>query len=316
MIKGRIRITNPNTGKLLHEQDMHSFTKEFLLRLNTALHGEWGQYLFRNAEVVVGSSDVAEDVSQTALGSKITTLTETTTTEDFTEQTDKTTIKITKIFTNDTAENIIVNEIGLYGGYDYHYSALENASVFIRDVLDSEMTLTPSNGISVEYEIYFGLPLTKNFGLYAASHMWLGRTDFVRADGNTVELDFPQWNSADHEEIIGLEGETHTGLQIGTGNTTPTINDYNLVNKLTTDWFIDDDKELYNYDSTTNEAYLIYKKIFINNTTSSETVNEVGWYLRETTGNLSILLARYLTGGIVIEPGDALQVVMKISTTM
>lgn len=302
MIKGKIRISDPKTGKLLHQQDMHSFVKNFIYYMfwnKMGILDDGQENWFKGAKPVIGTGTTAEDVSQVDLANRITTFEEDITYWTKTENPDDVTLTMSKVFTNLTGATETITEIGIY----------DNSWLEIRDLLTTSLTVNDHQGIEVTYDIVVGEPFTRNMGEVLYAQAKNQSSNIYLLDGSLQGI-----NTASNISIgnAGINDLSY-GLVIGTDNTPMDITDYCLGAQITSGWTCTDTRDggFVNTSGNTTNGYII--RSFMNCTGAAVTVNEVG-----LIGNIwgKHLWLRYLTGGITIEDGDRLQVVMKISTTM
>lgn len=308
MIKGKIRITDPKTGKLLHQQDMHSFVENFIKYMFNNKLGITGPYPYwlDNAIPIVGDGTTAEVVTQTALASQITTFTESEITRSYVTNKNDITVTISKTFTNNTGATITIKELGIYGGESLA------TGLYIRDLLDSAnyQDVLDGNSITVSYDLIFAEPFTRNIGLLAYYQSKESGATLYQYDGTTCSLPPALTMSIGYAGVDNFD----YGITIGTDSTPMSITDNDLGARITSGWLFSEVSGFTKVDEATGETSGWITRHFTNNTGADVTVNEVG--LAGRYGSYRFLLLRYLTNGITVADGETLQVVLKIKTTM
>jgi len=308
MIKGRIRITNPNTGKLLHEQDMHSFVENFIKYMFNNKFGITGPYPYwlDNAIPIVGDGTTAEVVTQTALASQITTFTESEITRSYVTNENDITVTISKTFTNNTGATITIKELGIYGGKS------SATGLYIRDLLDSAnyQDVLDGNSITVSYDLIFAEPFTRNMGLLAYYQSKESDATLYQYNGTTYSLRSSLTMSIGYAGVDNFD----YGITIGTDSTPMSLTDNDLGARITSGWLFSEVSGFTKVDEATGETSGWITRHFTNYTGADVTVNEVG--LAGMYESRRFLLLRYLTNGITVADGETLQVVLKIKTTM
>jgi hypothetical protein len=308
MIKGKIRITDTKTGKLLHQQDMHSFVENFIKYMFNNKFGITGNYSYwlNNATPIVGDGTTAEVVTQTALASQITTFTESEITRSYVTNENDITVTISKTFTNNTGATITIKELGIYSG---HPLAI---GLYIRDLLDSAnyQDVLDGNSITVFYDLIFAEPFTRNIGLLAYYQSKESDATLYQYDGATCSIAYYGCLKIGN---VGI-GDFDYGITIGTDSTPMSLTDNDLGARITSGWFFSEVSGFTKVDEATGETSGWITRHFTNNTGADVKVKEVG--LAGMYSSHRLLLLRYLTNGITVADGETLQVVLKIKTTM
>ena len=137
--------------------------------------------------------------------------------------------------------------------------------------------------------------LTKNFYAILATQMEQvdGKYDVVRLDGTVVKSGHDSQNFA----ADAPEGDGTYGIQVGTGTTEPTRDDYKLESKITHGT---GSGQLYYYACTFVQGsdYVEVRRTFANQSGADITINEVGlavvFYSQTDSATKKALIARSL----------------------
>jgi hypothetical protein len=289
---------------------MHSFVENFLKYMFSDKMGltDGGEKWFYNATILVGSGTTAENVTQTALISPITTLENGEISIDKTENVSDVVVTISRTFTNLTGSTITINEIGINARITDWTSGLH-----IRDLLDVAKNVADTESVTVSYDITIGQPFTRNLGRLLYYQAKVYNNSLYKTDGTIEYVDSDQY---DYSIGDANEDDDDYGIIIGTDNTAIDITDYCLGARVTLaqGWLFSPVSAFIKTDAATGEVVGWISRYFTNNTGSSVTIEEVG--LAGNANTNQFLFARYLTGSIAVADGETLQVVMKLKTTM
>lgn len=233
-------------------------------------------------------------------------------------------IRSTRVIANNTGSAVTVREIGLSGRYAHTGGVSWSYSnvMFIRDIVDA-VTIENGREIAVEYELKFTGGFTHNFGKIVATSMGLSidtTGDYVTIDGSSEHEanSFKLGNNDYTMQISSTASNASCGLVIGKSASEYAANQYKLGEQIQRDEFsfystFKDDWEI--NDNSKVTRFSIYRE-FANISASTQTVEEIGVYVPGQSGYDGCMIARYLTGGIDVEPDETLKIVMKFKTVM
>ncbi len=227
-------------------------------------------------------------------------------------------LTVSRTLTNNTLSDITILEAGVYGGSTTQY-------MIIRDVLNYNgdpinITLSAGQSVEVVYNLYFDLSEDwvnniisgQIYGAFANVSNGVSTKD---TDGDTVNTGaFTTGTPTPPYLLEGASASTY-GILVGTGNTTVAITDYNVEGKISHGT---------GAGQLTHGAMSVYEvptqysqsvkysvaRTFTNNSAGQIIVKNMGVVTYGLSSpNQRLLMLRKLTGNIVVDNGEAFQII-------
>ena len=218
-------------------------------------------------------------------------------------------ITIERYFENTTETDVIVKEVGIYcHGKNTNYRIM-----ICRDVLQTPETWGPNDRKLVKIHLGFEDNFTINW-------QFLHQYRLRGSSGELKNMSGTWKDSACSPTKLyaGLNVKNY-GILIGSGSTTPTINDYCLENPQSTNW-IYSAITLHSVVTAGDGSYtrMIIKRDFTNNTGSTITIREaaivVGLYIPQAYDGFQI--ARYVFDAVQVQPDQVLTITWSFTVPM